>query len=290
MSDRLFERAVHDWLEEGSDRIPPAALDAVLFAVKTTPQQRVLRIPRRLNSMSTYLRLAAVALVAVVGTGGVLSFYGSWTGVPGGPTSTAPPTSSPAATPGRSFVAPGIPGWTTSTSDVYEGFGLGYPLDWPVRVPATRAWMAGDRFPADGLPYADKFFSAETESSQIGLFFWAVPAGSADIDSVEGLTAWAESFCNDVDALSCPEFAGQAAPMCANESGDCKPAIIVPTSTIQYAFVPNWETLEFFGREYAKIRIVVVAREDAFAPAARYGGSMELLKAVLTTMSVWGPN
>ena len=32
----LFERAVRDWLEDGSDRTPRPAIDAVLLAVKTT--------------------------------------------------------------------------------------------------------------------------------------------------------------------------------------------------------------------------------------------------------------
>ena len=36
--DRAFERAVDDWLEDGSDRTPRPAVDAVLLAIKTTPQ------------------------------------------------------------------------------------------------------------------------------------------------------------------------------------------------------------------------------------------------------------
>jgi hypothetical protein len=47
MSDQLFERAVRDWLDDGSDKTPPTAIEAVLLAAKTTPQERVLGIPRR---------------------------------------------------------------------------------------------------------------------------------------------------------------------------------------------------------------------------------------------------
>jgi hypothetical protein len=68
MSDKLFDHAVRDWLEDGSDRTPATAIDAVLLAVKTTPQERDLRIPRRFTLMSRYLRLpAAIAIVAIVG-------------------------------------------------------------------------------------------------------------------------------------------------------------------------------------------------------------------------------
>lgn len=72
MSDQLFEHAVRDWLDDGSDRTPPTAIDAVLLAVKTTPQERDLRIPRRFNLMPTYTRLAAaIAIVAVLGVGAI---------------------------------------------------------------------------------------------------------------------------------------------------------------------------------------------------------------------------
>ena len=75
MSDQLFERAVRDWLEDGSDRTPRPAIDAVLLAVKTTRQERDLRIPRRFTQMPTYMRLAAgIAIVAVVGVG-VLAYF-----------------------------------------------------------------------------------------------------------------------------------------------------------------------------------------------------------------------
>ncbi len=37
------------------------------------------------------------------------------------------------------------------------------------------------------------------------------------------------------------------------------------------------------------VQVVVVAREDGFPSAARYGGSVELLKSILTTMDVWTP-
>jgi hypothetical protein len=96
MSDRPFERAVRDWLEDGSDRTPPAAVNAVLLAVKTTPQERDLWIPRRFSLMSMTMRLGAgIAVVAIA----VAAIYliGPRLGV-GGPDTTAAPTPTAAAT------------------------------------------------------------------------------------------------------------------------------------------------------------------------------------------------
>lgn len=71
MSDRTFERAVRDWLDDGSDRTPRHAIDAVLLAVKTTPQERDLRLPRlawRPRTMFDRLAVAAVAAVVAIGS------------------------------------------------------------------------------------------------------------------------------------------------------------------------------------------------------------------------------
>jgi hypothetical protein len=238
--------------------------------------------------MPNSVRLAA-ATVALVSLLGASAIYLNWSRT--GPGSTGAPTVAPTAlqTPRPTSVARGILGWTTYESEVY-GFGVDVPSDWSLTVPAKRSWQAGDTFPSDGLPFAEKLFSVEDENAQIGLFFWALPVGEADIETVERLSAWAESFCTDVDGLSCEEFTRQAVPLCANESGACKPAILVPTTTVQYAFVPNWGTLELFGPEFAKVRVIVVSREDTFPSSARYGGSVELLKSLLTRMSVWEQN
>jgi hypothetical protein len=60
--DREFWRATSDWLEAGSDRTPPAAVDAVLLAVRTTRQDRPLPLP------GLPFRLPLVARVALVAT------------------------------------------------------------------------------------------------------------------------------------------------------------------------------------------------------------------------------
>jgi hypothetical protein len=66
-NDRDFDRAVDHWLDEGSDATPPEVIDGVLLAVRSTSQERDLRIPWRTTSMK---RLAyAVAAVAAVAVG-----------------------------------------------------------------------------------------------------------------------------------------------------------------------------------------------------------------------------
>src|SRR5262249_8946446 len=85
IGDRLFERAVRDWLGDGSDRTPRHAIDGVLFAIKTTPQQRALRIPWRFPTMNPITRLAAVAAVATVAIAGSLYLFGRSPGNAGGP-------------------------------------------------------------------------------------------------------------------------------------------------------------------------------------------------------------
>jgi hypothetical protein len=64
--DRAFERATRDWLESGSDRTSAATIDAVLLAIRTTPQERDLRIPWRSRNMSNLPRLAGIAAVVVL--------------------------------------------------------------------------------------------------------------------------------------------------------------------------------------------------------------------------------
>jgi hypothetical protein len=286
MSDQQFERAINDWLEDGSDRTPRRAIDGVLLAVKTTPQERDLRIPWRFPQMLAASRatgVAAVALVAVVGVGAILyvtSNRPGGVGSQGMPAPTTPPTArqtSPTA------------GWTPYTSEVH-GFSLSYPAGWSVSSPATRDWRPGDVFPADEWPFADSFVSPGEGDVQIGLFAWEMPAGEgADIESFEGLKAWAQIFCNDVVASACETFTDQAVSMYRGGGCSCPGAILVPTEAgPQYAFFNDWSSL-ILTTAPDEVRVVVIGRPDSFPAAAPYGGSVELLRTVLTTMDVWTP-
>jgi heat shock protein HslJ len=103
---RGFEHAVDDWLEEGSDRTPRRVVDAVLFAVKTTPQERDLRIPWRNPNIATPFRLAAaIAIVAVIGFASLTLLNPRTNGIGGMPPAT--PTAAPTPTPSPTVSLPG---------------------------------------------------------------------------------------------------------------------------------------------------------------------------------------
>ena len=149
--DQAFERATRAFLEDGSDRTPAATIDAVLLAVRTTPQERDLRIPWRTAPMSNPMRL--VAAIAVIVVAGVAAFNLSdprRVGGVGGASSPSPtvspsaPAPSPSARPTPTPYSINTATWTTYTSARY-GFSIGYPADWSVHTTATRDWT----YPAD---------------------------------------------------------------------------------------------------------------------------------------------
>lgn len=84
-SKRDFDRAVDHWLDEGSDATPPEVIDAVLLAVRSTPQERDFGVPWRTTSM-TYLRVAAVFVTMAVAGLAALYAFGSGPNVGSGST------------------------------------------------------------------------------------------------------------------------------------------------------------------------------------------------------------
>lgn len=114
--DYAFEQATREWLEDGPDRTPAATIDAVLLAVRTTPQERDLRIPWRTVTISRSLRLVAAITVIVVTGVAAFNLFGPTPGVggtsspspavtPSAPAPTPSPGYSPAFTPPANFVA-----------------------------------------------------------------------------------------------------------------------------------------------------------------------------------------
>jgi hypothetical protein len=286
MSDRTFERAVREWLEEGSDRTPNPAIKAVLLAVKTTPQERAPSIPRRFTILPSYLRLAAsLAIVAVLGIGGLVYLNSPGLGAPR-PTTTTTATTTPtsAPTPERTEVAPGITAWTTFNSAIYSAT-YGYTSDWSVRATATRNWQ-DDAFPADEVPYADTIVGPGEGDAQIGLIVWQM---HIDIFSGKGedLTALADKFCTLVVRSSCDTFTEGAGRLDFKNGNSKGCAILVPTREQQFAFLSGNGCQITEATSW--ITVVVVTGEDDRASAVRYGGSVELLKSIITTMNVWRP-
>jgi hypothetical protein len=267
MSDQLFERAVRDWLEDGSDRTPRSAIDGVLLAVKTTPQERDLRIPWRFIQMPSYLRYAAAAAIVLIVGVGLLAF------------NLRSPSAGTGGSPAPS-VLPGITGWTTYTTTIY-GKTFGYPEDWHLVAAATRAWQPGDSTSIDSTWDFAYVFASPDGNDQIGLWVWEMAAGSgADITSHRGLTTWAQANVCDAAVDACATVPDVAVPMCIGWDS-CRPAVIVPLSDSTTAFLADTEN--------GIVTIFSLGRPDGFPGAARYGGSVQLLKSILTTMEVFTP-
>jgi len=189
-------------------------------------------------------------------------------------------------------VAPGVTAWTNYTSAIY-GVSLGYPSDWSVRAPATRTLQPSDysvRAPATAaieLPWADTFVSPGDADTQIGLIVFQ---RHIDIFTprTADLKALANKFCAELVKSSCETFTQRAVPLDFNngDRGGC--AILVPTADRQYAFLSDQKSC-MITEETSWITIVVVTREEDFPSALRYGGAVELLKSIVTTMNVWRP-
>ena len=131
--DEAFERALDDWLTGGSDHLPTSSVEAVLVAVRTTPQERDLQLPLRTPRMSAMSRIAAViAIVAIVGVGAAYVMRPNT-----GPSSAGTPAPSPITS------APLV--WTPRDAE----------LDWPGPLRIEAGLGASQRFGvaeyADGI-------------------------------------------------------------------------------------------------------------------------------------------
>ncbi len=94
--DPLFDERIADWFEGDPDRAPGDALDFVLAAFPSVPQQRVVhRPPWSFPRPSMPTRIAAAVVVGVLAVGGAV--YVTRPGQPalGGPAATSDPNASP---------------------------------------------------------------------------------------------------------------------------------------------------------------------------------------------------
>jgi hypothetical protein len=287
--DRAFEHALDDWLVDGTDRAPRPAVDAVLLAIRTTPQERGLRAPWRNPTMATPLRLvAAIAIVAVVGVGGLYFLDpGSRPGVGGQPASPSPTatpgqsaTPSPSPSPSPALTDPAT--WPTYTSSQY-GFEIGHPAGWTV-TPATRAWT----FDADAadhvLTVSADAFTASTALVRVNA--WALPLDDgAPLEGWEWIGSWAETYCQQAGLADCAGVPDRTVPMCV-ELRDCHAgAVVVPFETEVQAFILGGDGDD--DGDSDQMIVVSVWRAETDRAVAPYGGSRALLEAFLQTMNVW---
>ena len=94
--DRSLERAARTWIEAGPTEAPEHAVERALLTIESTPQERDLRILRRLTTMPMQARIAAAAVIGVLALGGVAVYLGRGSDADvGGPSPSAAPPSSP---------------------------------------------------------------------------------------------------------------------------------------------------------------------------------------------------
>ena len=300
-----FDRLASAWLADGPTELVDRVLDAALREIHSTPQRRASHAPWRFLHMPALTRatgLAAVALVAAVGVGGIyLASNGS--GGPGGRTSPPPatqaPTTSPTvgATPGPSVV-PSLPAvidpttWTPFTSAVY-GFSMGYPADWEVGRKATRPWTA-----ADGLnwssPGVDTFTSPDGD---LAVSVWGV-AVDANPDPAVGMTweafeAWIEAYCASTGNAPCIGIHDRVVPMCPDADTECHTgAMIVPFADNVTGFKGGDRggvDIVVDGKQITYWVIVTLWQPDSFAGLADIGGGTRLVQAFLESMGAQMP-
>jgi hypothetical protein len=283
------ERILDAYLAPEADRLADRVFDAALADIDRTPQRRAMGVPWRFPHMPALTRmtgLAALALAAVVGAGGLLYLNSKGPGGPGGQATASPasttavPTTQPTVTPTPtcSEVAPGICGWKTYTSPVY-GYTISYPEDWTVAARATEKWEPGA---PDDYPWVDLFSNniRETVVDNSMVFEAAqfpAPAG-ADLDSWDGLLATLTEMCGDPAKIypdACPSETG-VTQMCLG-SEDCRPVAFVSTELPRALFGdPDTGTITYLR----------MGRDDDFPAAARYGGTVMLLKSILSQLGV----
>lgn len=286
----ILDRRAAAWLADGPTELADRVLEAALNEVHLTKQRRVLRVSWRFLRMPALSRatgIAAVALVALIGAGTLIYLNHSAPGGPGGPGEpTDPPTAtaSPAAAVTTApTIAPTIPpttGWQTYLSETY-GFSISFPDDWTVVAQAERPWQPGDGQIQDA-PNAELF--ASPGSDTIGMSALKMPVGTwGDVGTDDGLVAWAQAFCDDDGNAWCSEVPERAQVICIkpqNSDGTCpRRALLLPTANVQYAFTP-----ESFTSGVSRVIVVIVGRPDDFVSTRQYGGSVQLLRAVMTTI------
>jgi len=233
--------------------------------------------------------IAAVALVAVVGAGGLMYLNANAPrGAAGGstPSTTHAPTAPPTAgsTPQPSFVAPGITGWQAYSSDVY-GFAIDYPADWSVDAAATQAWKPGEAVTADGWPWADVFVNSEAvDGGTIGMLVWQapIPAGT-NLRTWQGMQDAIAKLCQEPTFGPCA-FDAPPTQLCIGVS-ECLPILIASIRT--GGEVAPWGFIGY--RDAGLITVFQMGRPDNFAAAARYGGTMALLQSIMTQAGVRSP-
>jgi len=278
--DRAFERATEAFLDDGPDRTQSATIEAVLLAVRTTPQERDLRIPWRTHPMSNPMRLIAALMVIVVAGVAAINLLGSSPGVGSlpSPSPTSGSLSSPSAT--ASTIAPTpnaqpsptalTSGWTTYTSNRY-GFSIGYPSNWALR-PAVSTWVAppanalssraGLGGAGDPMGTSTEGFTGPGSSILVSAWSVAVAPGTSAV-------AWIQAYCPKI-TTACTGIPGRM--------------VAVSMDGQAGSLVRFTDDVEAFVLVNNRMYVVAEWRPDIDQTTSPYGSGTNLVEGYLSTM------
>ena len=200
--DRSLERAARSFIEAGPTQAPDRAVEAALLRIQATPQERDLRIPWRIPSMTTPARIAAVAILGALLLGGALSLFG---GV-GRPSVVGPAASpSPTAKPSSSGALPDystLPGWIVferagKAPDGSTPAGVDYPNSlWLVHADGSDLHEL-----APGVPASGKIsFDISPDGSHVIFSTYDSPVQVWEIDIEGGEPELLSKDCNGIPA------------------------------------------------------------------------------------------
>lgn len=177
--DRTLERAARSFIEAGPTQAPERAVDAALLRIETTNQERALRIPWRLPTMTTPFRVATAAVIGVLAIGGALF-------VLGGPGQTGVGGPGPSPTPVVS-VAPSTVPTTPATGSAEPSGPLALP-DGPLAAGTyvSTPFAPGGLFASCMTPPQPGCSESEDDSIRVTL---TVPDGWAGVNSAVWLAA-----------------------------------------------------------------------------------------------------
>jgi hypothetical protein len=163
---------------------------------------------------------------------------------------------------------------------------MSYPSDWSVSAPATHKWQPGEPAGEEWPTWQDIFVNDEAiDGESIAMVAFQVPAPTgADLESWEGLDAVHQELCDEptmAGTVICPADYTPS-PACVGEQ-DCAPAVIHLGGDDPFpgALIGDPEN--------GIVTVIQMGRVDSFPGAERYGGTVQLLKSVLTQLDVRDP-
>ena len=197
------------WLDEGPTDLPDATRRAILTALPTTPQaRRGLLAPWRFTYMTTFARVAAVLVVAVVAIGTALLLAGPRSVGGPGPSPDRSPISTSSSSPSSSASSPPLPALDATFVSSSYGYQIRYPAGWTV-TRGQAPWPFGRTLgPAD--PTTDSIVTPSSDHRmRISIASIALPAGT----TMEAFRAFASPYSAPFQADACTPAAPLAEPV-----------------------------------------------------------------------------